>query len=147
VKRSALPAALLGAAALAGSAGGVTAPGQIRITDLQTSYKLVDARKAITAGSIEIVKQRLFNPSVSSKPIGNASIVCTFLDRRTRSCSGTYSLPRGTLVVAGVIQTRLLYEIAIVGGTGLYDNARGSLTVTSTHLRPRREVLLFRLTG
>jgi hypothetical protein len=101
----------------------------------------------VTAGSIEIVKQRLFNPSVSSKPIGDASILCTFLDHRSRNCSGTYDLPRGTLVVAGVIDTRLLYEIAIVGGTGLYDNARGSLTVTSTHLRPRREVLLFRLTG
>lgn len=70
-----------------------------------------------------------------------------FIDRRTRSCTATYVLPRGSLVVAGVIQTRLLYEIAIVGGTGLYDNARGTLTVTSTHLRPRREVLLFRLAG
>ena len=147
MKRSALPAALLGAAALAGSAGGATPPGQIRITDLQTSYNFVKARKGNYAGSLEIVKQRLFNPSVSSKPIGNASLVCTFLDRRTRSCSGTYVLPRGSLVVGGVIQTRLLYEIAVVGGTGLYDNARGSLTVTSTHLRPRREVLLFRLTG
>ena len=57
-------------------------------------------------------------------------------------------LPRGSLVVSGSIQSRLLYDIAVVGGTGLYDNARGTLTVTSTGLRPlRREVLLFRLTG
>jgi hypothetical protein len=46
-----------------------------------------------------------------------------------------------------MIQSRLLFEIAVVGGTGFYDNARGSLTVTSTHLRPRREVLVFRLAG
>ena len=35
----------------------------------------------------------------------------------------------------------------IVGGTELYDNARGSLVVTTTSLKPRREVLVFRLTG
>jgi hypothetical protein len=34
-----------------------------------------------------------------------------------------------------------------VGGTGLYDNARGSVTVTATHLKPRREVLVFRFVG
>jgi hypothetical protein len=85
---------------------------------------------------------------VSEAPIGRASIMCTYFDARERNCTGTYVLPRGTLVVAGAIQSRLLYEIAVVGGTGLYDNARGTLTVTSTGLRPqRREVLLFRLTG
>jgi hypothetical protein len=74
--------------------------------------------------------------------------MCTFFDVRERSCSGTYFLPKGTLVVSGVIQSRLLYAVAVVGGTGLYDNARGTLTVTSTGLRPqRREVLLFRLAG
>ena len=138
--------AVLGAAALAGVAGATTGPAQIRITDLQTSYSVVKARHSV-AGSVELVKQTLFNPSVSSRPIGHASMACTYLDRHSRSCTATYVLPRGSLVVTGVIQTRLLYEIAIVGGTGLYDNARGTLTVTSTHLRPRREVLLFRLTG
>jgi hypothetical protein len=138
--------AVLGAAALASSAGGSTGPAQIRITDLQTSYSVAYARPGVP-GAVELVKQALFNPSVSSKPIGHASMACTYLDRRNRTCTATYVLPRGSLVASGAIQTRLLYEIAIVGGTGLYDNARGSLTVTSTHLRPRREVLLFRLTG
>jgi hypothetical protein len=97
---------------------------------------------------VEIIKQRLYNPSVSPSPIGNSSLVCTFVDARTRNCTGTYALPKGNIVVAGAISSRLLYEIAIVGGTGLFDNARGTLTVTSTDLRPRRrEVLVFRLTG
>jgi len=122
-------------------------PGPIRITDIQTSYAKVKPRSG-TAGSIEFVKQRLYNPSLSERPIGRATMACTFFDRRERSCSGTYFLPRGSLVVGGVIQSRLLYEIAVVGGTGLYDNARGSLTVTSTGLRPkRRELLVFRLVG
>ena len=33
-------------------------------------------------------------------------------------------------MVGGVIASRLFYELAVVGGTGLYDNVRGILTVT-----------------
>jgi hypothetical protein len=130
------------------AANGATPPAQIRITDVQTSYLYVPSANGGPAGSDEIVKQRLYNPTLSRSPIGRASLICTFLDARARNCTGTYMLPKGSLVVAGVISSRLLYEIAVVGGTGLYDNARGSLTVTSTDLRPRRrEVLLFRLSG
>jgi hypothetical protein len=56
-------------------------------------------------------------------------------------------LPRGTIVATGVLSTRLLYELAVVGGTGLYDNARGTMLDTVTRLNPRRDLLLFRLTG
>jgi hypothetical protein len=130
------------------TANGATPPAQIRITDVQTSYLYVPSSNGGRAGSVEIVKQGLYNPTLSRSPIGRASLVCTFLDARARSCTGTYVLPKGSLVVAGAISSRLLYEIAVVGGTGLFDNARGSLTVTSTDLRPRRrEVLLFRLSG
>jgi hypothetical protein len=62
-------------------------------------------------------------------------------------CTSTYILPKGSLVVSGALQSRLLYELPIVGGTGLFDNARGTLTVTASHLRPRHEVLVFRLVG
>jgi hypothetical protein len=130
------------------TANGATGPAQIRITDVQTSYARVPAANGGAAGSVEIVKQRLYNPALSESSIGSASLVCIYLDARVRNCSGTYALPKGNLVVAGTISSRLLYEIAVVGGTGLFDNARGTLTVTSTDLRPRRrEVLLFRLTG
>ena len=98
-------------------------------------------------GSTELIRQRLYNPQISEASIGRSSMMCTYLDRRERSCTATYVLPKGSLVVTGAIDSRLLYEIPIVGGTGLYDNARGTLTVTSTHIRPRREVLVFRLTG
>jgi hypothetical protein len=130
------------------AANGATGPAQIRITDVQTSYVRVPSANGGSAGSIEIVKQRLYNPAVTKAAIGNASLLCTYLDARARTCNGTYVLPKGTLVVAGAISSRLLYEIPIVGGTGLFDNARGTLTVTSTGLRPtRREVLVFRLSG
>jgi hypothetical protein len=139
---------LLAAAGITGAATGATPPAQIRITDVQASSHVVHSAGDGPAGALEIVRQRLYNPRISGKAIGHADIVCTYIDAQARTCTGTYALPRGSLVVEGVIQSRLLYEIAVVGGTGLYDNARGSLTVTSTALRPkRREVLLFRLTG
>ena len=29
-------------------------------------------------------------------------------------------------MVGGVIASRLFYELAVIGGTGIYDNVRGS---------------------
>jgi hypothetical protein len=135
------------ASLVAGSGGASTGPAQVRITDLQLSRHMVRPARGGITGTVEVVRQRLYKPGVTSRPIGRSDLVCTYLDNRERSCMGTYFLPKGSLVVAGALETRLLYEIAIVGGTGLFDNARGTLTVTSTHLSPRREVLLFRLTG
>ena len=145
----ALIAAAAGAAvATAVAAVGVpatTGPATIRITDVQTGFHAVGGTPGHT-GVIEIVQQKLYNPTISH-PIGRGDLVCTYVDRRTRQCSATYSLPRGKIMVSGAIDSRLLFTIAIVGGTGLYDNARGTLTATATRLSPRREVLLFRLTG
>jgi hypothetical protein len=139
-------APLVGLTASAGSTA-ATGPAQIRITDLQVSYHVVRPSTGSTAGSVEIIRQRLYNPTISEAPIGRGTMICTYADQRERSCTATYKLPKGEIVVTGAIQSRLLYEIPVVGGTRLFDNARGSLTVTSTHLRPRREVLVFRLAG
>jgi hypothetical protein len=35
----------------------------------------------------------------------------------------------------------------VLGGTGLYDNARGTMTSTRIRRKPLREFLLFRLVG
>jgi len=150
--RSALACCVALAAALAAvataRAPAAIGPSTIRITDVELLHKTVDrGRRGLGAGDVEIVRLRLYNPSLGSKPIGRGDLVCTFVDTRVRMCDGVYALPRGKLVVGGTVASRLLYDLAIVGGTGLYDNARGSLTVTATGFRPRHEVLVFRLTG
>lgn len=129
------------------AARGATGPAQIRITDVQATYRLVRPQGGGDPGAVEAITQQLYNPSISHQPIGRSVIACTFVDARNRSCVATYVLPRGTLVATGALSSRLFYEIPVVGGTGLYDNARGTLTVTATHLRPRHEVLMFRLVG
>ena len=133
------------ASLVAGSSGASTGPAQVRITDVEVSSRIVRPPGGGIVGAVEMIRQRLYKPG--ARVIGSSELVCTYFDGRDRSCTGTYLLPKGSIVVAGALSTRLLYEIAIVGGTGLFDNARGTLTVTSTHLKPRREVLLFRLTG
>jgi hypothetical protein len=55
-------------------------------------------------------------------------------------------LPKGQIVAQGLIGTRLIYQLAVVGGTGLYSNVKGSVTITSLNRKkPVREVLVFRL--
>ena len=58
-------------------------------------------------------------------------MICTVVGVVGQSCTATYFLPKGQIVTQGVISSRLIYELAVVGGTGLYSNVRGTLTVTS----------------
>jgi hypothetical protein len=129
-------------------AGGSTGPATITISNRWTRLTRVDVgAHGASAGDLEIIHQILYR-HVTSTVIGSADLLCTLLSRTASMCSGAYQLPKGTLVTAGEVDTTtLLYEVPITGGTGLYDNARGSLVVTTTSLKPRREILVFRLSG
>ena len=74
--------------------------------------------------------------------------MCTFVDSvRARVCRGTYVLPKGEIVVGGSMLYQQFYDLAVLGGTGLYDNARGTMTVTRTARKPVRNMIVFRLVG
>lgn len=125
-----------------------TGPGTIRITSREISRVRVDAgRPGRGPGDTEIVRLNLFNKRIKRQPIGHADYVCTFVTSGTRSCTVTVFLPKGRLVAGGSIRFPELYELAVLGGTRLYDNARGTLTVIRTTRRPRRDIFIFRLTG
>ena len=133
----------LAALAAAGASSEATGPAVVRLTDRQVS----DDGSGGSAGTFEVIHVQLFGSSQKSRPIGEGILMCVRVGGSQRSCNASYVLPRGSIETAGVLESRLLYTQAIVGGTGLYDNARGTLTVTATKLKPRRELLLFRLTG
>jgi hypothetical protein len=145
--------ALIAALALAsGSFGHIstaaTGPAQIGISGQQTNFVRLNVGKpGRSPGDSEVLRQTLYNRRVSSRPIGHSSVMCTYAIGRERLCRGTYFLPKGSLVVAGSITFRQVYELAVVGGTGLYDNARGTVTATRIKKSPPREFLLFRLVG
>ena len=150
---------LIGAALLAGvglaaygslDSQAATGPEFIRISDRQFAYSRVDnGARGRSPGDQEIIFDKLFNRRITPKPIGSARFLCTFTTGRTRTCIATFDLPKGEVVATGTVRYRQFYDLAITGGTGLYDNARGTLTVIRTTDRPRpiREFLYFRLSG
>jgi hypothetical protein len=145
----AIAAALAGACAVIGwtSAAG-TGPATIRVVDRQFGYTRIDiGRHGLSPGDSEVITTRVFNRKLTSRPIGSGRFICTFTNGLNRTCIATVALPRGQLVASGGIRYRQFYELAVVGGTGLYDNARGTVTVIRTTRHPNREILLFRLAG
>ena len=126
-----------------------TGPATIRITDREVQVTRIDVGTPGTSpGDTEIIRQELFNLRVTSKSIGHSELVCTFVDsKRMRVCRGTYVLPKGKVVVGGSLSYRQFYDLAVLGGTGLYDTARGSVTDTRTHRRPVRDLIVVRLVG
>ena len=83
------------------------------------------------AGDLDFYRELLFNKGITPTPIGHSDITCINTGTGSLNCSGTYFLPKGKIMVGGVIASRLFYELAVVGGTRLYENARGTLTATS----------------
>ncbi len=78
--------------------------------------------------------------------VGRSHLICILIRMGERGCHGTYVFPRGHIMVSGIVQANA-YTLAVIGGTGLYDNARGTLTVTRTHRKPVRDLVIFRLVG
>jgi hypothetical protein len=131
---------------LAAGSRALTHPGTIRITDREIKRTKVDVgAKGHSAGDLDVGRYLLYNKGITPKPIGHSELLCTATGNRTSSCSGTFFLPKGRIVATGIIAQRLIYELAVVGGTGLYGNVRGTLTVTSLGMNPARELLVFRL--
>jgi hypothetical protein len=140
-------AGVLAATAAGDSTSQAAGAGPIRIADRVLRIDRVDiGARGTSPGDLEIVLARLFDRR--ARLIGRSELLCTFVDRgRSRVCRGTYFLPRGKLVVGGSLRFRQFYDMAVLGGTGFYDNARGTLTVTRSSRRPVRNVVFFKLVG
>jgi hypothetical protein len=138
--------ALLTITAAASGTSTLTTPGTIRITDRMVKHTHVDGgRRGPSAGDFDFYRQLLFNKGITSAPIGHSDITCVNTGTGSENCSGTFFLPKGKIMVGGVIASRLFYELAVVGGTGIYDNVRGTVTVTYLGGMPAHDFLLFRL--
>jgi hypothetical protein len=121
-------------------------PGTIRITTREVAHRVFDhGPRGRGPGDVELSRSLLYNKGLTPRAIGHGEVVCIFTGRRSRVCNGTYFLPRGKIMVTGGLVFREFFEFAVVGGTGLYNNVRGTLTVTSIRPTPRRDILTFRL--
>ena len=128
------------------SSDALPGPGVIRLTATVTSRVRIDSgHQGRSIGDVEVTRQRLFYRRTQPKPLGRSELVCTFTGGRSANCNATYFLPRGKIVVSGTRPFQEIFELAVVGGTGHYDNVRGTLTVTSLGGKPARYFLYFRL--
>jgi hypothetical protein len=148
---AALAAAAAGVALLAASGASgsesLEKPGVVRLTASQVKRVHVDiGNDKRRVGDFVYIRQLLYNRRVSPKALGHSEMSCTMTGDGSSTCSATYFLPKGKIVVGGVFRSRLFYELAVLGGTGLYDNVRGTMTVTSLGGRASLQLLLFRLT-
>lgn len=64
--------------------------------------------------------------------IGDMLIDCRWVTNGLRLCVGQLSLPLGSLAVLGASRTRFLGQFAVVGGTGHYVGAGGTLLFSAT---------------
>jgi hypothetical protein len=139
-------AALLAVAAPALAARALDTPGTIKVTDRLVKHTHVRGPgKRTHAGDLDFYRQQVYNKGITQQPIGHSDLLCINTGTGSQNCTGTYFLPKGKIMVGGVIASRLFYELAVMGGTGIYDNVRGTLTVTYMGGIPAREFLLFRL--
>ena len=125
-----------------------TGPGTIKVTTRQVSYQRVDVgTRGRSPGDGEVITQLVYNRNITPKSIGHVESICNFTVGISRNCRATVFLPKGKLVLGGTIRYQQLFELAVLGGTGLYDNARGSVTVTRISRKPTRNLYVFRLVG
>jgi hypothetical protein len=134
------------AALLTAGSPALPGPGTIRITTKVVKQQFIDRPPSGKgAGDLLVKRELLYNKGIRARAIGYGDVVCTFTSRYARQCSATYTLPKGKIVVGGAFTYAQFHELAVVGGTQLYDNVRGSLTVTLLGRNPERHILLFRL--
>lgn len=121
---------------------GLRKPGVVKVTGRVVARQT----QGVKAGDLEITRLRLYNKRITAKSIGHGELVCVYLgDHAMRNCTGTFALPKGKIVVGGTIVFADIYDLAVLGGTGLYNNVRGTLTVTALAGKPVAFLLLFRL--
>ena len=64
-------------------------------------------------GDFDQYTSLIYNRRITQKPIGRSSMLCTTVSSSNQSCSATYFLPQGQIVVQGVIGSRLIYAMAV----------------------------------
>ena len=143
----ALAALALATGSITSGSSELTGPGTIKLTTRQISMSFNDTgAPGRGPGDVALIRELLYNKGIRRAPIGHSEMVCTYTGRRWQQCSGTYFLPRGKIVVAGSLRYREFFKLAVIGGTDLYDNVRGSVSATMYSRNPRRSILILRLT-
>jgi len=90
-------------------------------------------------GDLEYFQLTIYKDAALKKPYGTAEITCQFNLNKNAFCDVTYQLSDGTLVGAGPVDFKTSsFDLAVVGGTGKFQDERGVLTSTPAARRSQR---------
>jgi hypothetical protein len=125
-------AAIAVAAVVAFSAHGGTNSKTMKIVAIQHDFGQVDAgKRGPTRGDSTVFSEEL---RIGGKAVGADHIACTFMGvwpQETDFCRGLFVLPGGSLIAEGAA-AHGPFTVAIVGGSGRYAGARGTMRATPT---------------
>lgn len=154
---------VLAAFAFASTAGALDAPQVLRFVDVEESFTPIDefpdfeeawpplgARSAFRDGLYAWAGSKRGNR------VGKIEGFCTFIRvsiaqrSATQYCTAEAKVRGGTILLAGFItfseaqEESFQFIVPVIGGTGRFDNARGTLTIRD--LRSGSSAAVFRLT-
>jgi hypothetical protein len=124
-------------AAAAGASAEAGPPAVIRLVSTTTSYTVKDTKpKGASAGDSQTFRSRLRNATAQ---FGKSKGAVVGSDRSTLVLTAAgkarmrtvVTLPGGTLVVSGLLSDagNGAVSVPVVSGTGVFDGARGTLTI------------------
>lgn len=126
-----LASALVATAAAPSSATGRhgRSPATLQLRSEVQNAKLVDVAPAgASPGDQLVFTERLLD--ARGRTVGSDAATCVRLFDQRSTCTGTYLLPQGQIMVQLVQPGPTgVYTQAITGGTGRYASARGTVTV------------------
>jgi hypothetical protein len=129
--------AALAAALVAGGATAQTTPATLELVQLERDVRagFVDnpPRRRESAGDVFTIRGRVRD--AAGRAVGSATAVFTQTSRRTAHGGATFTLADGAIEVGGALGGRGVDTLAIVGGTGAYANATGSVRITEGQRR------------
>jgi hypothetical protein len=139
-------AAVLSISDVFASSAALPGPGVISVTTKRITRHFVDiGRHGNSVGDVEVTRELVYNRRITPKPIGHIELLCTFTGRISKACSGTLFMPRGRILFEGPVRYRTIFALGVVGGIGLYDNVKGTVTVTQLDRKGVRYLYYFRL--
>lgn len=120
----------------------------IIVTTRETNSKNIDVDgRGFTPGDYFVLREKVFNRR-GTRQVGYDNVQCTAhfpfsRNRVTSLCEGTFTFTargfhgQGTITFQGLVsftQTTGRFDIAVTGGTGHFQNARGELHATNRGL-------------
>jgi hypothetical protein len=97
-----------------------------------------------STGDQQIITMDVFH---GTKRVGESHVVCSVVRDGIAQCDNVTSLPGGQIVATGVVtsaqEEQSPFTQAITGGTGIYRNAHGQLTVSEAGPQPAKLTFSF----